>query len=219
MKKNHYILSPSILSADFRYLEDQIHQTEAAGADWIHIDVMDGHFVPNITMGPFIVETCKRITSLPLDVHLMIENPENFISQFINAGANIISIHIENRIDPITIINRIKSLGAKAGIVVNPDTSIDDIRTIAKEIDLLLLMSVNPGYAGQKFIEQSIEKIKRAVIIRNLLKANFLIEVDGGITRQNISTVLDAGAEVIVAASAIYNEHGSIKSNILALRK
>jgi ribulose-phosphate 3-epimerase len=198
------ILAPSILSADFTNLSQQIRLVEMAGADWIHCDVMDGHFVPNITFGPFIVEAVNRITYLPLDVHLMIENPEVYVQDFIQAGADYITVHVEEVIHLNRLVNQIKELGAKAGVVINPSTPVQSIKDVAEYIDLLLIMTVNPGFGGQKFIPNSIRRIHEAVELREKFHAKFLIEVDGGINNQNIKAVSDAGADVFVAGASIF---------------
>ena len=198
------ILAPSILSADFTNLSQQIRLVEMAGADWIHCDVMDGHFVPNITFGPFIVEAVKRITNLPLDVHLMIENPELYVQDFIQAGADYITVHVEEVIHLNRLVNQIKELGAKAGVVINPSTPVQSIKDVAEYIDLLLIMTVNPGFGGQKFIPNSIRRIHEAVELREKFHAKFLIEVDGGINNQNIKAVSDAGVDVFVAGASIF---------------
>jgi ribulose-phosphate 3-epimerase len=198
------ILAPSILSADFTNLSQQIRLVEMAGADWIHCDVMDGHFVPNITFGPFIVEAVNRITNLPLDVHLMIENPELYVNDFIQAGADYITVHVEEVIHLNRLVNQIKELGAKAGVVINPSTPVQSIKDVAEYIDLLLIMTVNPGFGGQKFIPNSIRRIHEAVELREKFHAKFLIEVDGGINNQNIKAVSDAGADVFVAGASIF---------------
>ena len=175
-----------------------------AGADWIHCDIMDGHFVPNITFGPFIVEAVNRITKLPLDVHLMIENPELYVNDFIKAGADYITVHFEEVVHLNRLINQIKELGAKAGVVINPSTPVHSIKDIAEYIDLLLIMTVNPGFGGQKFIPNSIRRIHEAVELREKFSAKFLIEVDGGINNQNIKTLSDAGVDVFVAGASIF---------------
>lgn len=198
------ILAPSILSADFTNLSQQIRLVEMAGADWIHCDIMDGHFVPNITFGPFIVDAVNRITDLPLDVHLMIENPELYVNDFIKAGADYITVHYEEVVHLNRLINQIKELGAKAGVVINPSTPVHSIKDIAEYIDLLLIMTVNPGFGGQKFIPNSIRRIHEAVELREKFSAKFLIEVDGGINNQNIKTLSDAGVDVFVAGASIF---------------
>jgi ribulose-phosphate 3-epimerase len=198
------ILAPSILSADFTNLAQQIRMVEIGGADWIHCDIMDGHFVPNITFGPSLVKAAHKVTKLPIDVHLMIENPDKYLEDFIKAGANYISIHVEEVVHLNRTINRIKELGAKAGVVINPATPVSSIVDVAEYIDLLLIMTVNPGFGGQKFIPSSIRRIKEAVTLRHELKANFLIEIDGGVNVETARTAFEAGAEVFVAGSSIF---------------
>lgn len=198
------LIAPSILSADFTNLAQQIRLVEMGGADWIHCDIMDGHFVPNITFGPVLVSAAKKVTNLPIDVHLMIENPDNFLDDFANAGANSISVHVEEVIHLNRTINKIKKLGCKAGVVINPSTPVESIRDIAEYIDLLLIMTVNPGFGGQSFIPNSLRRIVEAVKLKNELKADFLIEVDGGIGTKTILAAKNAGAEVFVAGSSIF---------------
>jgi len=199
------LIAPSILSADFSNLSQQIRLTEMGGADWIHCDVMDGHFVPNITIGPIIVNAARKVTKLPIDVHLMIENPDKFLEAFAEAGANFISVHVEEVVHLNRTINRIKELGCKAGVVVNPATPLNRIIDIAEYIDLLLIMTVNPGFGGQKFIPNSIRRIEEAVNLRTKLKANFLIEIDGGVNNKTIIAAKKAGVDVFIAGSAIFN--------------
>ncbi len=199
------LLAPSILSADFSNLQQQIRLTEIGGADWIHCDIMDGHFVPNITFGPVVVKAAKSSSKLPVDVHLMIEHADNYLEDFAKAGASYITVHQEAVIHLNRTINRIKELGVKAGVSLNPSTPLEMIKEVAEEIDLLLIMSVNPGFGGQSFINSSLKKIKEAVLLRNKLNANFLIEVDGGINSGNAKLILDAGADVFVAGSSVFN--------------
>ena len=199
------IIAPSILSADFSNLSQQIRLTEMGGADWIHCDVMDGHFVPNITIGPIIVKAARKSTKLPVDVHLMIEKPDNFLEAFAEAGANYITVHVEEVVHLNRTISRIKELGCKAGVVINPATPLDRIVDIAEYIDLLLIMTVNPGFGGQKFIPNSIRRIEEAVNLRTKLKANYLIEIDGGVNKETIVTAKKAGVDVFVAGSAIFD--------------
>jgi len=198
------ILAPSILAADFTNLSQQIRLVEMGGADRIHCDIMDGHFVPNISFGPLIVETSKRITKLPLDVHLMIENPDKYIDTFIKAGASSIFIHYEADVHLNNTINMVKNLGAKAGVVINPSTPVKFLRDIVKDVDLVLVMSVNPGFGGQTFIENSLRKIEEAVKLREELNADFLIEVDGGIDLNNTEEILKAGCDVFIIGSSIF---------------
>jgi ribulose-phosphate 3-epimerase len=199
-------IAPSILSADFSRLGEQIQELTKAGADYIHVDVMDGHFVPNITIGPLIVAAVKKMTKVPLDVHLMIENPMKYIKEFSTAGADIITVHVEAESHIHRAVNMIKSLECKAGVSLNPSTSLTMLDEILSEVDLVLVMSVNPGFGGQKFIDSSINKIKRLRKIIDDRKINAEIEVDGGITAENVSTVVKAGADVIVAGYAIFSK-------------
>jgi ribulose-phosphate 3-epimerase len=197
-------LAPSILSADFSRLGDEIKAVEEAGADYIHIDVMDGHFVPNITIGPLVVEAIKNVTKLPLDVHLMISNPDKYIKDFIKAGSSILSVHAETCPHLQRTINHIRELGIKPAVVLNPSTSLSTLEYILEEVDMVLLMTVNPGFGGQKFITSMIPKIKK---VRKLIDEKHLsveLEVDGGINLDNISKVVNAGADVIVAGSAVF---------------
>lgn len=198
------ILAPSLLAANFENLSQQIRYVEMSGADWIHCDIMDGKFVPNITFGPFIVEAVNRITNLPLDVHLMIENPENYFEQFINAGADYLTIHQEAVVHLDRQVHRIKELGAKAGVSINPGTPVSTLTDILEIVDMVLVMSVNPGYGGQKFIHNSLKKIEQLDLIRKEKGLNFLIEVDGGINTENIQIVSQAGCDAFVAGSSIF---------------
>jgi ribulose-phosphate 3-epimerase len=212
-------ISASILSADFSCLGDQIRMAEAAGVEWIHIDVIDGAFAPNITMGPFIVETCRRITNLPLDVHLMIEHPERHIETFAQAGANNLSVHIENTPHIHRILQTIHSLGCKAGIVLNPGTPAHSIEAVLQDVDLVLVMTVNPGFSGQKFIPRAAEKIQ---IIRSALDQlghyQTELEVDGGITAETLPVVKSLGANVYVAATAVFKYPDGISAGVSTLR-
>ena len=213
------LLSSSILSADFSQLGNQIREAEEAGVDWIHVDVMDGHFVPNITMGPFIVEHCRKITSLPLDVHLMIEKPENHIEAFSNAGASHLSVHIENNPNVYRTLEHIRSLGVKPGIVLNPGTPAAAISSVIPLVDIILVMTVNPGFSGQKFIPSVVPKISdvREILISQHAKA--MIQVDGGITEQTLPLTYKAGARVFVAATAIFKHPQGIAAGVQMLRK
>ncbi len=199
------LLAPSILSADLSNLAQQIRLVEMSGADWIHCDIMDGHFVPNITFGPVVVKAARKCTRLPLDVHLMIKNPDNYLEDFRIAGADIISVHFEEVVHLNRTVNKIKELGAKAGVVINPSTPVSSLKDIAEYIDLLLIMTVNPGFGGQSFISNSERRISEAVELRNSLNAKFLIEVDGGINNKTIKSVLKAGCDVFVAGSSIFH--------------
>lgn len=217
MTKN--LISASILSADFTCLENQIRQAEAAGVDWIHIDVMDGSFVPNISMGSFIVETVRSITKLPLDVHLMIDFPERHIEAFANAGADLLTVHIENTPHIFRILQHIHSLGCKAGIALNPGTPPQSINAILSIVDLVLVMTVNPGYSGQKFIPQAAEKIKSIKESIQGLNREIAIEVDGGVNDQIALQLKSLGANVFVAATAIFKHPSGIAAGVQALRK
>jgi ribulose-phosphate 3-epimerase len=198
------ILAPSILAADFSNLAQQIRLTEMGGADWIHCDVMDGQFVPNLTFGPIIVDAVKRSTHLPVDVHLMIKNPDKLLEKFIKAGANYLTVHYEEVIHLNRTVNRIKELGCKAGVSINPSTPVQSLEDIVEYADLILLMSVNPGFGGQSFIPNVIKKIKELVELRKKLNTNFLIEIDGGIDSKTILPALKAGVDVFVTGSSIF---------------
>jgi ribulose-phosphate 3-epimerase len=199
------LIAPSILSADFTCLGRELTAVEKAGADWIHIDVMDGRFVPNITYGPIIVEACKRSTSLPLDVHLMIEKPESIIPDFARAGADYISVHAETCPHLHRTIQQIRELNVKPGVALNPATPLSSIEYIADQLEFVLIMSVNPGFGGQKFIESSIEKIKALSDLLARKQSPAIIQVDGGINSDTIASVSRAGAGCFVAGSAIFN--------------
>jgi len=197
-------IAPSILSADFRNLSDEIREVEKAEADLIHLDIMDGHFVPNITFGPMIVNFVRLCTKLPLDVHLMIDNPDLYLEKFVEAGADYLTVHLEGNKHLHRTLTRIKSLGVKNGCVLNPATSFCLVKPIMGEIDLLLLMSVNPGFGGQKFILQVLEKIREA---KNFIQGNKLkveIEVDGGVNPLTAGKVKQAGATILVAGDAVF---------------
>ncbi|AFN75731.1 Ribulose-phosphate 3-epimerase [Melioribacter roseus P3M-2] len=204
MNAKKKLLAPSILSADFTNLSQQIRYVELANADIIHCDIMDGHFVPNFTFGPMVVEAVNRITNLPLDVHLMIKNPDNLIDKFIDAGADFITVHQEEVVHLHRTIEYIKSKGAKAGVALNPSTPVDTLQEVLEYLDMVLIMSVNPGFGGQKFIERSIDKIAALDRIRNEKNYDFLIEVDGGIYNGNIERISKAGCNVFVAGSTIF---------------
>ncbi len=212
------LIAPSILSADFTCLGKEVSAVEKAGADWIHIDVMDGRFVPNITYGPIIVEACKRATSLPLDVHLMIEKPEAIIPAFAKAGADYISVHTETCPHLHRTLQQIRELKVKPGVALNPATPLSSIEYIADQLDFVLIMSVNPGFGGQKFIESSIEKIRALAGLLAKKNPSALIQVDGGINANTISSVAEAGATCFVAGSAIFNTP-DYHDTIAALRK
>jgi ribulose-phosphate 3-epimerase len=202
----NYMIAPSILSADFARLGEDVTRVVEGGADIIHIDVMDGHFVPNITIGPLVVKALRRITDHPLDVHLMIENPERYLEDFAAAGADWITVHVETGYHLHRTLGRIRELGKKAGVVLNPATPLSSLRWVLEEVDLVMLMSVNPGFGGQSFIPSTLEKVKqlKEMIDAHGLKAG--IEVDGGITPDNIGEVAAAGANIFVAGSAIFGQ-------------
>jgi ribulose-phosphate 3-epimerase len=215
---NKYIIAPSILSADFTKLGEEIRACESAGAGWIHIDVMDGHFVPNITMGPFIVEACKRITKLPLDVHLMIEKPERYLDAFANAGANHLTVHLETCPHIYRTIQMIKSLGCKAGVTLNPGTPVAALEAVLAEAERVLVMSVNPGYSGQEFIPESIARVAEVRKGLDALGSSAWLEVDGGVSVENIKELREAGATAFVTATAVFKHPGGIKAGIASLR-
>ncbi|HET55168.1 MAG TPA: ribulose-phosphate 3-epimerase [Ignavibacteria bacterium] len=203
MKK---MLAPSILAANFANLEKEIRKVEMAGVDLIHCDVMDGKFVPNITFGPIVINAVKKITRLPLDVHLMIEKPDDFLDDFIKAGASYLTVHQETVVHLHRTITRIKELGAKAGVSINPSTPVNSLCEILEFVDLVLVMSVNPGFGGQKFIESSLKKIRDLKSIREENNYNYLIEVDGGVDTNTITKLKNAGVDIFVAGSAIFSK-------------
>lgn len=200
-------IAPSILSADFAKLGDEIKEVERGGADWIHVDVMDGHFVPNITIGPLIVDAIRPHTTLPLDVHLMIEKPEQYVPVFAKAGADWITVHAEACTHLHRVIHLIKEQGVKAGVALNPATPLSAIEEVLEDLDMVLIMTVNPGFGGQSFIENTLSKITR---LRNMLDARGLqhvhIEVDGGVNEETVARVVQAGADVLVAGSAVFGQ-------------
>ena len=198
------LIAPSILSADFSRLGEEVSAVEKAGADWIHVDVMDGHFVPNITMGPLIVEAVRRVTSLPIDVHLMIEAPDRYIADFAKAGADFISVQVEACIHLHRTIQLIRETGARPGVVLNPSTPLDTILWVLGDVEFVLIMSVNPGFGGQTFIPNSLDKIRALRKMINDRGLSTLIQIDGGVNPKNIQSIARAGADVFVAGSAIY---------------
>jgi ribulose-phosphate 3-epimerase len=205
-------IAPSILSADFSKLGEEILDVEKGGADYIHVDVMDGHFVPNITIGPLIVEAIRPITKRPLDVHLMIENPDQYIKAFADAGADYITVHVEACRHLHRTIHYIKSLGVKAGVVLNPATPVEAIQHVIGDVDMVLLMSVNPGFGGQKFIPEVLPKIRKVRQMADEKGVTLEIEIDGGINSETAKLCIEAGANVLVAGSAIYNEKDRAKA-------
>ena len=212
-------ISPSILSADFSQLGNEIKRLEEAGADMIHVDVMDGHFVPNLTIGPPVIKSLRKYTNLIFDVHLMISPVHKYIKDFADAGANIITIHTEATENLKESINLIRSLNKKVGVSLNPDSKIDLIKDILEDIDLVLIMSVHPGFGGQKFIPDVIKKIEKLKLIKNEKNLNFDIEVDGGINFENSKSVIEAGANILVSGTTIFkSNNGDIKKNIDTLK-
>ncbi len=199
-------LAPSILSADFSNLSQQLRYIEIGGADIVHCDIMDGKFVPNITFGPVVVKAVSKTTKLPIDVHLMIENPDNFIEDFVNAGASYISVHQEEVVHLHRTIARIQELGAKAGVVLNPATPVNTLTDILEFVDFVLVMSVNPGFGGQKFISSTLNKIKQLAKIRKEKGLGFEIEIDGGVTSENIREISNAGCDMFVAGSSVFSK-------------
>ena len=212
-------ISPSILSADFSQLGREIRKLEDAGADMIHVDVMDGHFVPNLTIGPPVIKALKKDSSLPFDVHLMISPVHKYIESYANAGADIITIHPEATDDLLKSINKIKGLKKKVGISLNPETKIEIVKEFLDQIDLILVMSVNPGFGGQKFMPEVLDKVKKLDEIRKSLKLNYVIEIDGGINFENSKLAISSGVDILVSGTTIFkNNNGDIKRNIDLLR-
>jgi ribulose-phosphate 3-epimerase len=214
-----FVIAPSILSADFLQLGETLRTCQSAGADWIHIDVMDGHFVPNLTMGPFIVKACKRGTDLPLDVHLMIEKPENLLEAFARAGASHLTVHVETCPHLHRTLQQIKSLGCKAGVTLNPGTPAESIFPVLHLADLVLVMSVDPGYSGGTYIPEMVDKV--GIIRRKLdeIGSSAWLEVDGGITPETLPDMKNAGANAFVSASAIFGHPQGIQAGIRSLRE
>lgn len=206
-------LAPSILSADFARLGEDVRAAAAGGATLLHVDVMDGHFVPNITIGPPVVASLRKVTELPLDVHLMIEDPDKYIGAFVEAGADWVSVHQEACVHLHRSLDLIRSKGAQAGVVLNPGTPVETLTEVLDMADYVLIMSVNPGFGGQKFIPATLAKIKKLVALRAARGLNFRIEVDGGVSLQTIGEVVRAGAEVLVAGNAVFGK-GNAKQNV-----
>ena len=211
-------IAPSILAADFASLGEQVREAEAAGADWLHVDVMDGHFVPNISIGPLIVAAIRPHSRLPLDVHLMIERPDDYLAAFAQAGADCISVHVEACPHLHRIVQRIRELGCRVGVALNPATPLSSLEEILPNIDLALVMSVNPGFGGQAYIPSSTAKIRRLRAMIDGLGLQVEIEVDGGVGSANAGAIAQAGASVLVAGSSVFNQRASVAENIAALR-
>ena len=211
------IIAPSILSADFSRLGEEIHAVIEAGADWIHVDVMDGHFVPNITIGPPVIQSLRKVTDLPFDVHLMITQPERYLEDFAEAGANIISVQAEASTHLHRTLTEIRRLGCQAGVVLNPATPLETIEYVLEEVDMVLLMTVNPGFGGQKFINAVVPKISRLREVIDKLNLPVTIEVDGGVNLDTIKTLAQAGVDIFVAGSAIFGGP-DYKATITAMR-
>lgn len=198
------LIAPSILNSDFANLQSQIRYIEMGGADWIHCDIMDGHFVPNLTFGAPVVKSLKKTATLPMDVHLMVENPDNYIEPFHEAGASILTVHQEATFHLHRTVMRIKELGMKAGVSVNPATPLSTLTEIIQFVDLVLIMSVNPGFGGQQFIQSSLRKVRELNTMRAQTGTQFLIEIDGGVDKTNIREIAECGCDVFVAGSAIF---------------
>lgn len=212
------LFAPSILTADFGRLKEAIQEAEAAGVDWIHLDVMDGRFVPNLTFGPPVVEAIRKVTHLPLDVHLMIVEPERYLKEFALAGADLITVHAEATFHPHRAVQQIREMGRKAGLAVNPGTPLSAFEPLLPELDLALLMSVNPGFGGQRYIPSSTARLGALKEMRDRLNPGCLLEVDGGINERTLAEVYEAGADVVVAGSALFNER-PVAENLKTLKE
>jgi ribulose-phosphate 3-epimerase len=219
MTMHSFKIAPSILSADFAHLGAQVAEAEAGGADWVHVDVMDGHFVPNLTIGPLVVQALRPVTTLPLDVHLMIEAPERYLEGFARAGADVLTVHWEACTHLHRTLQQIRELGVKAGVSLNPATPVSVLEEVLSEVDLVLLMSVNPGFGGQSYIPSSTAKIRKLRQLMRECESAALVEVDGGVNAQTIREVVVAGADVLVAGSAVFNDRKSVAENLSDLRK
>jgi len=213
------LLAPSILSADFTRLGEEIAACENAGADWIHVDVMDGHFVPNMTLGPLVVEACRRATKLPLDVHLMIEKPENLIEAFAHAGASRLTVHVETCPNLHRTIQQIQSLGVKAGVTFNPATPAVMLKEVLSLVDLVLVMTVNPGFGAQAFLPEMLPKIAEIRQMLDKVNSHAWLEVDGGVSEKTIPALANAGADAFVAGNAVFKHPGGIAAGIKALKE
>ena len=212
------VIAPSILSADFTRLGEDINTCVKAGADWIHVDIMDGHFVPNMTMGPLVVQACRRATSLPLDVHLMIDKPENLLEAFAKAGADRLTVHVETCPHLHRTVQLIKSLGVKAGVTLNPATSAVMLQEIFPFVDLVLVMTVNPGFGGQTFISEMLSKVADIRHSLDWIGSNAWLEVDGGVSEETMPALHKAGADAFVAGNSVFNHPGGIEAGIRALQ-
>ena len=215
---NKFLLAPSIIASDLTRVADEIAACESAGADWLHVDVMDGHFVPTITVGPLFVEACKRVAKLPLDVHLMISNPDQYLEAFAKAGANNITIHVETCPNLLQTVEKIKSLGCNAGITLNPPTLVSALDAALPLADLVLVMSVNPGYSGQAFMPDMISKVEEIRNKLNALRSQAYLEVDGGITVDTLPLMQKAGADVFVAGNAVFKHPLGVGEGIKILQ-
>ena len=212
-------LAPSILTADFGHLADEIRAAEEGGADYIHLDVMDGAFVPNISFGPVVIQAVRKFTSLPLDVHLMVEEPGRYLADYAAAGANLLTVQVEACKHLHRTVQQITALGCKAGVALNPSTPVDAVREILPFVDMVLVMSVNPGFGSQRFIETSTSKLRRMRKLMDDLDPLADLQVDGGVDAHNIADIVAAGANVIVVGSAVYNQRASVAENIARLRQ
>ena len=211
-------IAPSILASNFSKLNDEVISIDNAGADFIHLDIMDGHFVPNLTFGPPIIKSVRNLTKLPFDVHLMVSNPDTLLDEYVYAGANIITVHVEACNHLARTLHYIKSKGCKAGVAINPHTDIQFIENVIEDLDLILIMTVNPGFGGQKFIKSMVKKIS---LVKEIISSrDIFLEVDGGITKENSKEVIDAGANVLVAGTSVFktNQKTTYKMNIDTLR-
>ncbi len=214
----HIKIAPSILSADFARLGQEVAAAEAGGADYIHVDVMDGHFVPNLTVGPLVVEAVRRTTTLPLDVHLMVDSPERCLADFCRAGASGLTVHVETCPNLHRTVQQIKELGCRAGVTLNPSTSVSSLEEILPYVDLVLVMTVNPGFGGQSFIKGMVSKIRRVRAMLDELGSQAELEVDGGIDAETAPQVVQSGADVLVAGSAIFGNERGVAEAIEAIR-
>jgi len=216
---NKFLLAPSIIASDFTHLADEIIATQSAGADWLHVDVMDGHFVPTITVGPLFVEACRRVSTLPLDVHLMIENPDQYLEAFAKAGASHLTVHVETCPNLLQTVEKIKSLGCSAGVTLNPLTPASALDAVLPLVDIVLVMSVTPGYSGQVFMPEMVFKVEEIRNKLNALRSHAYLEVDGGITIKTLPLMHKAGANVFVAGNAAFKHPQGVMGGVKALRE